>query len=932
MIGITTPTIMRFPTSLLLAACFLTNSLPAQSLELAHTSFENGRFGIEAISDGDSIFILHRFDNNTLDSLGTTPAGMLIGKAGTLQNLSEHLASGESKGFFNVTRSDLATDVGDSDSDGIKNRTELKASAFLHPLDGTDAATADVFDVNIPVTLTTGVPGAGAGEIETSNHIDIYRFNGTAGTGIFVDVTSSAPELSLHNYQMVDPYGHALKTGRFGLIDMGPVSLPDTGEYLIVVGDETRTGIGQYSMTISVIPEPQSFNITIGDTISLDDPASGAGNLETPGAFDTYSFTGTAREQVFLDTLSFSGVNTINYRLIAPSGTQLDSQQFNLGDMGTMELPETGTYTIEVGEIGNDGIGTYSIALTSIPAPDEFSINIGDTLSDGIPGAGAGNIETPGAFDIYTFSGTVGQTIFVDRLSYSGVNTVDYKLYDPSENQIASTAFNLGDIATVELPETGTYRLEVGEATNESTGTYSIAILNIPDPDEFSISIGDTLSDGIPGAGAGNIETPGAFDIYTFSGTVGQSIFVDRLSYSGVNTVDYKLYDPSGNQIASTAFNLGDIATVELPETGTYRLEVGEATNESTGTYSIAILNIPDSDEFSISIGDTLSDGIPGAGAGNIETPGAFDIYTFSGTAGQSIFVDRLSYSGVNTVDYNLYDPSENQIASTAFNLGDIATVELPETGTYRLEVGEAPNSSTGTYSIAILNIPAPDEFAISIGDTLSDGIPGVGAGNIETPGAFDIYTFSGTAGQSIFVDRLSYSGVNSVDYKLYDPSDNQIGSRAFNLGDIATVDLPETGTYRLEVGESSNQSTGTYSIALSDVPAPDSFAINYGDSLSNGVPAIGAGNIEVPGAYDQYTFTGAVGETVEIDITAFAGSDTINYRLLNPLGAEVYSRPLNLGDSGSIELLIAGTYTLEVGESNNHSTGTYSLTLTLLP
>ena len=87
-----------------------------------------------------------------------------------------------------------------------------------------------------------------------------------------------------------------------------------------------------------------------------------------------------------------------------------------------------------------------------------------------------------------------------------------------------------------------------------------------------------------------------------------------------------------------------------------------------------------------------------------------------------------------------------------------------------------------------------------------------------------------------------------------------------------------------------------------------------------------------MPGAYDQYTFTGAVGETVEIDITAFAGSDTINYRLLNPLGAEVYSRPLNLGDSGSIELLIAGTYTLEVGESNNHSTGTYSLTLTLLP
>ena len=38
-------------------------------------------------------------------------------------------------------------------------------------------------------------------------------------------------------------------------------------------------------------------------------------------------------------------------------------------------------------------------------------------------------------------------------------------------------------------------------------------------------------------------------------------------------------------------------------------------------------------------------------------------------------------------------------------------------------------------------------------------------------------------------------------------------------------------------------------------------FAINYEDAVSNGVPAAGAGNIEVPGAYDQYAFTGAVGE-----------------------------------------------------------------------
>ena len=37
---------------------------------------------------------------------------------------------------------------------------------------------------------------------------------------------------------------------------------------------------------------------------------------------------------------------------------------------------------------------------------------------------------------------------------------------------------------------------------------------------------------------------------------------------------------------------------------------------------------------------------------------------------------------------------------------------------------------------------PPPDQFAIAINDSVGQDIPGVGAGNIETPGAKDIYTF----------------------------------------------------------------------------------------------------------------------------------------------------------------------------------------------
>ncbi|BCX48174.1 hypothetical protein HAHE_20820 [Haloferula helveola] len=805
---------MRILLPTCLANCLLWTA-SAQSIDISELGLDTGRFEVTAITDTDLIVVLDRFDGDLLPLTGTTPSGMAIVPAAVPTVVREFDASGSPRGFFDIFGRDLATDTTDSDGDGVTDRTELKTGGFLNPVDGVDGANADVFDITLDASVSDGIPAAGAGNIEMPNHADIYRFEGVAGTGVFVDAVSHDLSINLHDYRLFDPYGNPVKSSAFGLGDMGPVTLPLDGEYVLIVGDTGLGGSGTYAINLSVIPAPETFVIAVGDTITPDDPAPGAGTIEAPGAFDIYSFDANAGDRVFLNTLSYSGTNTLIYRLLDPASTELDSQQFNLGDMGTVELPSNGTYTIEVGEVGNDDTGTYSIGLTAVPDPESFGISIGDTISDGAPGPGAGNIETPGAFDHYTFTGAAGQKVFVDSLGFSGLNLIDFKLFDPSDSLVFSSAFGLSDVGTLELPETGTYRLEVGEAGSDRTGTYSIAITEVPPPDVFGIAIGDTVSNGIPAAGAGNIEAPGAFDHYTFAGTAGQKIFIDQVSYSGPQLIDIRLFDPSDSQIAYSAFGLSDIGTLELPATGTYRLEVGEAADDNTGTYTIGITEVPAPDVFAIAIGDTVSDGIPGSGAGNIETPGAYDRYTFTGTAGQKIFVNMVSYSGVNTINYRLLDPSDAEIGNKQFNLGDIATVELPASGTYTLEVGEAPNDDTGTYTIAITDIPAPDSFSISIGDTVSDGVPGAGAGNIEVPGAFDVYTFTGTAGEFVNISHGSFVGLSTVNYRLLDPTDSQLDSQQFNLGDMGVIQLPSTGTYTIEVGEATNQATGTYDITV---------------------------------------------------------------------------------------------------------------------
>jgi len=169
----------------------------------------------------------------------------------------------------------------------------------------------------------------------------------------------------------------------------------------------------------------------------------------------------------------------------------------------------------------------------------------------------------------------------------------------------------------------------------------------------------------------------------------------------------------------------------------------------------------------------------------------------------------------VGTVNFRLLDPNGVEMRNRQLNTSDLGTVELPMSGVYTLEVGESSNASTGTYSMWVVNVPSPDVFAISIGDVISDGVPGPGAGNIETPGVYDIYEFSAVAGQRVFFDTLSVDGVGTVNFRLLDPNGVEMRNRQLNTSDLGTVELPMSGVYTLEVGESTNASTGTYSMAL---------------------------------------------------------------------------------------------------------------------
>jgi hypothetical protein len=106
--------------------------------------------------------------------------------------------------------------------------------------------------------------------------------------------------------------------------------------------------------------------------------------------------------------------------------------------------------------------------------------------------------------------------------------------------------------------------------------------------------------------------------------------------------------------------------------------------------------------------------------------------------------------------------------------------------GTYTLLFGTTA-ADTGTYLFRLVEVPPADEFAIAIGDTVADGVPAPGAGNLEVPGAVDIYRFEATAGQPVTFDVLDSNGdlswvVNAPDGSEHGPLESL--ARNPNAGD----------------------------------------------------------------------------------------------------------------------------------------------------
>ncbi len=200
----------------------------------------------------------------------------------------------------------------------------------------------------------------------------------------------------------------------------------------------------------------------------------------------------------------------------------------------------------------------------------------------------------------------------------------------------------------------------------------------------------------------------------------------------------------------------------------------------------------------------------PEVGA-TIATVGAVARFTFSGTAGQKVY---LAVSASTLPDdcgaLRLVGPDNAQIGGGCIinGSGSIAGTVLPTTGTYAIVI-DPGNGATGNIQLRLTSAIDQHTRIIVDGPTAS--------ATIGQSGASATFTFSGRAGQVVFLDIPSTTLPDDCGaLSLHGPDNAQIGGGCIinGSGSIAGTVLPTTGTYSIVI-DPGNGATGNIQLRL---------------------------------------------------------------------------------------------------------------------
>jgi hypothetical protein len=313
---------------------------------------------------------------------------------------------------------------------------------------------------------------------------------------------------------------------------------------------------------------------------------------------------------------------------------------------------------------------------------------------------------------------------------------------------------------------------------------------------------------------------------------------------------------------------------------------------------------------------------------GSIASVGQVDAYTFSATAGQTIYaaVAETVAGSPLTVSVELRAPNNAILDAASSATGTAVYVaNVTQTGTFTINV-TGLNNTTGGYAITLALPGTAPQAGTDAGPITSAAYRTATIG----PADLDVHTISGTAGGSLLVTigELTAGAGFDPEISVYTPTGSLLGSASAAAAGtvILAQNLPTTGTYYVVAADNFNDETGDYGITVA------TFGGAQADD-GDGGPLASAdrrtGTI-TPGDFDVHTIAGTAGGSLLAslgDTDPASGFDP-QMIVFSPSGAVLANVAAAVGTNDLEQTLPAtGTYFIVTLDQFADETGAYAVT-----
>lgn len=304
-----------------------------------------------------------------------------------------------------------------------------------------------------------------------------------------------------------------------------------------------------------------------------------------------------------------------------------------------------------------------------------------------------------------------------------------------------------------------------------------------------------------------------------------------------------------------------------------------------------------------------------------ISSGGELDSYAFSASAGDELLVRAGAASSNLGLSIRVLTAAGATVCrntSLYTPVVELTPCTIGVSGAYRVEVGAAQSTQTGSYGLHVerLNPPA-NARPLSLAQTTT--------GAILSAAQLDSYSFSANSGDRLVLRMGVSSGALRPLLRLYDAAGRKVcegGAPYAPMGEIEGCIVTASGSYTLIVADYGNVRTGSYGLHVQRTNAPvGSVALPI--AQSNVAAILSAGEL------DTYTLTTDAGGPMLLRIAVANGTLRPYLRLYGAEGALICSAgsPYSaLGEISSCLLPQAGAYTLLVSDYGDVRTGTYHL------